>query len=100
MHLISARRVKESAAKYPDIDKVIKDFCKKVEQAEWESLIDVQQDYRDAESVGNFTVINIKGNKYRMILSIEYEEKIVYFKYFLTHADYDKDDWKNDPYFR
>ena len=76
MHLISARRVKEAAARYPDVDKVIKDFCKKVEQVEWENLIDVQQDYRDAESVGNFTVINIKGNKYRMILSIEYQEQI------------------------
>ena len=100
MHLISARRVKEAAARYPDVDRVIKDFCKKVEQAEWENLIDVQQDYQNAESVGNFTVINIKGNKYRMILSIEYQEQIAYFKYFLSHADYDKDDWKNDPYFR
>lgn len=99
MHLISARRVKEAAAKYPDPDRIIRDFCKKVEQAEWQSIIDVQQDYRTAEAVGNFTVINIKGNRYRMILSIEYEEQIAYFKYFLTHADYDKDDWENDRYF-
>lgn len=59
MHLISARRVKEAAAKYPDVDRIIRDFCKKVEQAEWQSIIDVQQDYRTAEAVGNFTVINI-----------------------------------------
>jgi mRNA interferase HigB len=100
MHLISARRVKETAARYPDVDRVIRDFCQKVAQAEWQSLIEVQQDYRSAEAVGNFTVINIKGNKYRIILSIEYEEQIAYFKYFLTHADYDRDEWKNDPYFR
>ena len=99
MHLISARRVKEAAAKYPDRDRIIRDFCKKVEQAEWQSIIDVQQDYRTAEAVGNFTAINIKGNRYRMILSIEYEEQVAYFKYFLTHADYDKDDWENDRYF-
>ena len=59
MHLISARRVKEAAAKYPDVDRIIRDFCKKVEQAEWQSIIDVQQDYRTAEAVRNFTVINI-----------------------------------------
>jgi mRNA-degrading endonuclease HigB of HigAB toxin-antitoxin module len=23
----------------------------------------------------------------------------VYVKYILTHAEYDKDEWKNDPYF-
>jgi mRNA interferase HigB len=99
MYLISARRVKEAAARHPD-DRVIRDFCKKVAQAEWPSLIGVQQDYQSAEAVGNFTVINIKGNKYRMILSIEYAEQIAYFKYFLTHADYDRDEWKNAPYFR
>jgi mRNA interferase HigB len=100
MHLISARRVKEAAARYPDVDRAIKDFCKKVEQAEWQNLIELQQDYKSAEAVGNFTVINFRGNKYRIILSIEYEEQIAYFKYFLTHADYDRDEWKNDPYFR
>jgi mRNA interferase HigB len=100
MHLISARRVKEAAARYPDVNRAIKDFCKKVEQAEWQNLIELQQDYKSAEAVGNFTVINFRGNKYRIILSIEYEEQIAYFKYFLTHADYDRDEWKNDPYFR
>ncbi|PSB58939.1 type II toxin-antitoxin system HigB family toxin [Chamaesiphon polymorphus] len=100
MHLISARRVKEAAARYPDVDRAIKAFCKKVEQAEWQNLIELQQDYQSAEAVGNFTVINIRGNKYRIILSIEYEEQIAYFKYFLTHADYDRDEWKNDLYFR
>jgi len=49
--------------------------------------------------VGNFTVINVKGNKYRLILSIDYEKQVVYFKYFLTHAEYDKEEWKNDYYY-
>jgi mRNA interferase HigB len=67
----------------------------------------VQQDYRfsfrdatrTAEAVGNFTVFNIKGNKYRLILDIDYEEQVAYFKYFLTHAEYNKEQWKNDDYY-
>jgi mRNA-degrading endonuclease HigB of HigAB toxin-antitoxin module len=55
--------------------------------------------YRDAEAVGNFTVFNIKGNKYRLIISIDYEEQVIYYKYFLTHAEYDKEQWKNDPHY-
>ena len=99
MHIISARRVKEAAAKYPNVERIVRDFCKKVNRAEWQSIIDVRQDDRTAEAVRNFTVANIKSNRYRMILSIEYEKQIAYFKYFLTHADHDKDDWKNDRYF-
>ncbi|NJR32800.1 MAG: type II toxin-antitoxin system HigB family toxin [Chamaesiphon sp. CSU_1_12] len=35
----------------------------------------------------------------RLIVGIDYERQVVYYKYFLTHADYSKDKWKNDPYF-
>ncbi len=44
-----------------------------------------------SEAVGNFTVFNIKGNTYRLIVSIDYEDGTIYYKYFLTHAEYDKD---------
>lgn len=99
MHLISARKIKEASALYPDVEDVIKNFCKKVEKSMWQNLIEVQQDYRDAEAVGEFTVFNIKGNKYRLILDINYTDQLAYFKYFLTHAEYDKEQWKNDPYY-
>jgi mRNA interferase HigB len=99
MHLISAGKLKEASASYSGVEEVIKNFYKKVEKSQWQTLIDVQRDYQDAEAVGNFTIFNIKGNKYRLILDIDYEEQVAYFKYFLTHAEYDKEQWKNDPYY-
>ncbi|WP_373533719.1 type II toxin-antitoxin system HigB family toxin [Microcoleus sp.] len=36
---------------------------------------------------------------YRLIAGINYENQTVFYKYFLTHGEYDKDKWKNDPYF-
>jgi mRNA interferase HigB len=99
MHLISATKLKEAATSYPDVEEVLKNFCKKIDKSAWQNLVEVQQDYRGAEAVGNFTVFNIKGNKYRLILDIDYEEQVAYFKYFLTHAEYDKDLWKNDSYY-
>jgi mRNA interferase HigB len=99
MHLISAGKLKAASAAYPDVENVIKSFYKKVEKSTWQNLIDVQQDYRDAEAVGEFTVFNIKGNKYRLILDINYTDQLAYFKYFLTHAEYDKEQWKNDIHY-
>jgi mRNA interferase HigB len=49
--------------------------------------------------VFSLTVFNMKGNKYRLIVSIDYERQLIYIKYILTHTEYDKDNWKNDPYF-
>jgi mRNA interferase HigB len=99
MHLISIGNLKEASASYANVEKVIENFYTKVENSTWQNLLDVQADYRDAEAVGNFTVFNIKGNKYRLIVGINYGKQVVYFKYFLTHAEYNKDQWKNDPYY-
>jgi len=42
---------------------------------------------------------NIKGNRYRLIVGIDYKKQIIFIKYVLTHAEYDKEAWKNDPYY-
>jgi mRNA interferase HigB len=99
MHLISIRNLRVDTARHPDVKKQVNDWYTTVSKANWKNLEDVRQIYRDAEAVGNFTVFNIKGNDYRLIVGIDYENQTVYYKYFLTHAEYDKDRWKNDPYF-
>jgi mRNA interferase HigB len=99
MHLIAPRKLQEAAAQYPDTKIWVKNFCKTIKLATWQNLIEVQELFSSAEAVGEFTVLNVKGNSYRLILSIDYEAQVAYFKYFLTHADYDKESWKDDPYY-
>lgn len=99
MHLISIRNLRADAALYSDTKKPINNWHTIVKKAQWQNLEDVRQIYRDAEAVGNFTVFNIKGNDYCLIVGIDYENQTVYYKYFLTHAEYDKGKWKNDFYF-
>jgi mRNA interferase HigB len=99
MHLISIRNLRADAAKYPDVSNQVDAWYRAVKSASWQNLEDVKQVYPTAEAVGNFTVFNIKGNNYRLIVSIDYEIQTVYYKYFLTHTEYNKDNWKNDPYF-
>ncbi|WP_197707017.1 type II toxin-antitoxin system HigB family toxin [Calothrix sp. NIES-3974] len=30
---------------------------------------------------------------------MDYDKQLIYIKYVLTHAEYDKEYWKDDPYF-
>ena len=99
MHLISISKLRQDIDRYPDASKAVEAWHDIIKTAEWQNLEDVRQIYSSAEAVGNFTVFNIKGNTYRLIVSIDYEDGTIYYKYFLTHAEYDKDKWKNDPYF-
>jgi mRNA interferase HigB len=99
MHLISIRRLRVEASQFPDISRQIQDWYGSVKKAEWQNLEEVRVVFRDAEAVGNFTVFNLKGNAYRLIVGIDYKDSTIYYKYLLTHAEYDKNKWKNDPYF-
>ena len=78
---------------------MLNNWYKAANKSAWNNLTQVQAVYPEAEAVGNFTVFNIKGNKYRLIVDLVYTDQIIYLKYILTHVEYEKDKWKNDPYF-
>lgn len=99
MHLISIRNLRCDATPHPDAQMQIENWYKNIRTSHWANLEEVRQVYPKAEAVGNFTVFNIKGNDYRLIVGINYANQTIYYKYFLTHAEYDKGKWKNDPDF-
>jgi len=99
MHIISRKKLRRFSGKHADAANAINTWYKIASKAEWKNLAEVQAVYSQAEAVGNFTVFNIKGNRYRLIVDIVYKDQVIYIKYILTHAEYDKDEWKNDPYF-
>ena len=99
MHVISRKKLRQFCQKHADCSEALDDWYITASKADWGNLLEVQTIYPKAEAVGEFIVFNIKGNKYRLIASINYEKQVIYIKYVLTHAEYDKDSWKNDPYF-
>jgi mRNA interferase HigB len=99
MRVISRKILREFCQNHADSCDALYQWYRIASKAQWQNLIDVQRTYKTAEAVGNFTVFNIKGNNYRLITDIIYSHQRIYLKYILTHAEYNKGDWKNDPYF-
>ena len=60
----------------------------------WRSLVEVRRDFSHADLVGDWTVFNIGGNDFRLVVDIWYPGQVVYVKAVLTHAEYDKGRWK------
>lgn len=100
MHVISRKILQEFCRSHPDACEALYNWYKVASKAQWQNLVEVQAIYRTAEAVGNFTVFNIKGNRYRLIVDMVYPKQRIYIKYILTHAEYDKDRWKNDSHFK
>jgi mRNA interferase HigB len=62
-----------------------------VRKAKWTSTADVKRLYASASIVtADRIVFNIKGNAYRLVVSIDFEKGIVWIKWIGTHQDYDQ----------
>jgi len=62
-------------------------------QADWRTPADVKRIYANASVVGeNRVVFNIGGNKYRLVIAINYPFRICYVRFIGTHQAYDRVD--------
>lgn len=62
-------------------------------QATWSSPQEIKAQYRSASICGNHRVVfNIGGNKYRLVVEMQYRAGIAWVKFIGTHACYDEID--------
>ena len=60
-------------------------------KADWKTPQDIKAHYRSASICGNNRVVfNIAGNKYRLVVEMQYQAGIAWVKFIGTHAQYDK----------
>ena len=58
--------------------------------ADWASPIEVKADFRGASILRDGrAVFNIAGNKYRLVVWINYPYRVIYIRFVGTHAQYD-----------
>ncbi len=62
----------------------------------WENWGEVKASFSHADLVGNCSVFNIGGNKYRLITRILYSSQKVFILRVMTHKQYDKENWKTE----
>lgn len=76
-----------------DAEQPLKAWYDEVKQAVWLTPHQVKSRYRNASLVGNNRVVfNIHGNKYRLIVAINFTFSIVYIRFIGTNEEYDKVD--------
>lgn len=100
MRIITESTLNKACEKHPDAESSIRTWKKLVKAQDWNSFIDVKATSVFApDQVKNFVIFDIGGNKYRLITRINYKAKLIYIRGFLTHAEYSKENWKNDEWF-
>ena len=99
MHVITRTRLVQFWQKHSAAEPSLQLWYKIVSLAKWKNFAELRQVFPSADQVKNFTVFNLGGNKYRLIALVDYTHQKIFIRHVLTHAEYDKDDWKNDQWY-
>jgi len=93
MRIIAKKRLREFWERYPDSEEPLKAWHAETDDATWEGPADVKAKYGTASILKDCRVVfNICGNKYRLIVKINYFYHVVYVRFVGTHREYDEID--------
>lgn len=93
MRVIAKRILREFWEKQNDSEEQLKTWYKEASKAVWTSPNDIKSEYPKASILKSGRVVfNICGNKYRLIVQINYSRRWVFIRFIGTHTEYDKQD--------
>jgi mRNA interferase HigB len=93
MRIISRKRLREFWERVPSAKRELVAWFAEARHAQWNNPADVKRRYRTASILRDGRVVfNIGGNKYRLIVWINYQFRTVYLRFVGTHDEYDQVD--------
>ena len=93
MRVVAKKTLRDFWEKYTDSEIQLKSWYKEASKASWTSPNGIKADYAKASILKSGRVVfNICGNKYRLIVDINYLRQWVFIRFIGTHKEYDKVD--------
>jgi len=89
MHIISIKMLREFWLKHPEAEQVLRDWHTVVEHIDFKDFIHVRETFNSADYVPPYTVFDIGGNNYRLVVIVRYRFKKVFVHKVMTHREYD-----------
>jgi mRNA interferase HigB len=90
VRLIAKKILREFWGQQIDAESQLKTWYKEASKAKWTSPSEIKAEYPKASILKSGRVVfNICGNKYRLIVQINYLRKWVFIRFIGTHKEYD-----------
>ena len=93
MRIISrkALRLFWEKPEYADAEQALKAWFREASNADWASPAQIKAAFGTASIIANNRVVfNIGGNKYRLVVRVNYPYRVMYVRFIGTHAEYDR----------
>jgi len=89
VNVIALRTLRDFWRKHNQAEKNLRVWNKKMRAGQYNSVQEVQANFSDAEYVDGLMIFNIGGNKYRLVVAMDFARQRCYIKYVFTHPEYD-----------
>lgn len=94
MHVIAKPALVEFWTVHPDAENPLRAWYRAMESEVFADFNDLRATFASADYVDGLTIFDIGGNRYRLIASVHYNRRKVFIRAVLTHAEYDRGNWK------
>lgn len=99
MYIIAYSKIASFLQAHPNAESSLNSWFKLISKRNYNSFNELKLTFPSADTVkdnkGNSLVVfNIHGNNVRLIAAIHYNRNKVFIREILTHAEYDKNKWK------
>ena len=96
MRIIAKRTLREfweSSSRHRDAKEPLEAWHWECAKARWKTPQELKAQFRSAGILRNNRIVfNIAGNKYRLVVSVDYGRQAMFVKFVGTHAQYDEID--------
>lgn len=88
--LATLRTFLNAAPAHADAREPVMAWYREVKAADWRNPSEIKRDFRSASILKDGRVVfNIAGNKYRIVVWVNYPYRVVYIRFIGTHKMYD-----------
>ncbi len=93
MHVISRKMLRDFWEQESESEGALKAWFHEAEEAAWRNSAELKRQYGSASVINAERVVfNICGNKFRLVVRINYASQTIFIRFIGTHRQYDKID--------
>jgi mRNA interferase HigB len=90
VRVLSKKTLREFWLKHEDCENQLLGWYKEVKLSNYQSSEEILAVFPNSRAIGrNRYIFNIKGNKYRLVVKVNFDLKTIWIRFIGTHSQYD-----------